>query len=105
MGLVMEIVRSLLPIAIAGGGVISVIKRLEYQHKQGTLGKKKIKNAQNLLDSLIPMGMLFGGFIGVFLGMFSSISPLTSVSLGIGLGYLSGYFAYEVYTKNGESSP
>lgn len=103
MGLAMEIVRIVLPIAIMGGVVIFVIKRLEHKHKQGTLGKKKTKSSQNLLDSLIPMGMLFGCLIGVILGMFSSISSLYTVSLGAGIGYLFGYFAYEIYSKKGSN--
>lgn len=103
MGVVMEIVRIVLPIALIGGVVIFVIKRLEHKHKQGTLGKKKTKGAQYLLDSLIPIGMLVGCAIGVILGMFSPISQLTTGSLGAGIGYLFGYFAYEIYSKIGNN--
>ena len=104
MGVIMEITRIVLPIAITGGIVVFVIKRLEHKHKQGTLGKKKTKGAQNLLDSLIPIGALLGCLVGVMLGMFSSISTGYTITLGAGIGYLFGYFAYEIYSKTGESS-
>lgn len=80
MGLVMEIARIVLPVAIIGGIVVFVIKRLEHKHKRGTLGKKETKAAQNLLDSLIPIGMLFGSLGGVTFGMIFPISQLTAVS-------------------------
>lgn len=103
MGLAMEIVRIVLPIAIVGGIGVFVVLRLKHKYNKGTLGKMKTKSAQNLLDSLIPMGMLFGGLIGVILGIFSSISSLYTVSLGAGIGYLFGYFAYEIYSKKGSN--
>ena len=103
MGLIMEIARIVLPIVIVGGIVVFVIKRLEYKHNQGTLGKKKTKGAQNLLDSLIPLGMLFGCAVGVILSMFFPISLLSTLSLGAGIGLLFGYFAYEIYCKKEES--
>ena len=52
------------------GIVVFVIKRLEHKYKNGKLGKKKSKEAQNLLDSLIPIGMLVGCIIGLIFGMF-----------------------------------
>lgn len=100
MGIVMEVVRIvLLPVAINGGIAVFVIKRLEYKYKQGTLGKKKSKSAQNLLDILMPLGMLFGSTIGVMVSMFLQISLLPAISLGAGIGLLFGYFAYEFYSK------
>lgn len=104
MGLVMEIVRIVLPIVIVGGIGVFVVKRLKHKYNQGNLGKKKTKGAQDLLDSLIPIGMVLGCFVGVILGMFSPISQLTTISLGTGIGYLIGYFAYEIYSKKEESS-
>ena len=103
MELVMEIARIVLPLVIVGAIAVFVIKRLEHKHKQGKLGKKKTKGAQVLLDSLIPLGMLFGCAIGIIWGMFFSISLLSSVSLGAGIGYLFGYFAYEIYSKKGNN--
>ncbi|MFS0644039.1 hypothetical protein [Siminovitchia sp. 179-K 8D1 HS] len=92
------------PVVIVGGIVVFVIQRLQHKYNQGSLGKKKTKGAQNLLDSLIPMGMLFGCAVGVILGMLFPISLAFTVSLGAGIGYLFGYLAYEVYSKKGEYS-
>ncbi|EEK57772.1 hypothetical protein bcere0004_8870 [Bacillus cereus BGSC 6E1] len=63
------------------------------------MGKKKSKNAQILLDSFIPMGMLVGCIIGLIFGMFFPDYSLLAVSLGAGIGYLFGFFAYEFYSK------
>ncbi|MBS4189778.1 hypothetical protein KHA94_06090 [Bacillus sp. FJAT-49705] len=95
MGFVMAIA----PVVIVGGIVVFVIERLKHKYNQGNLGKKKSKGAQDLLDSLIPIGMLFGCAIGVILGMFFPLPLLSTVSLGTGIGYLFGYFAYEIYSK------
>ncbi|MGN7402512.1 hypothetical protein ACTHO0_21915 [Cytobacillus praedii] len=103
MGVVMEVLRSVLPVVINGGIAVFVIKRLEHQYKQGNLGKKKSKAAQNLLNSLIPLGMLIGCTIGVIVSMFLPISLLPAVSLGAGIGLLFGYFAFEIYSREGES--
>jgi len=99
MGLVMAIA----PVVIVGGIVVYVIERLKHKYNQGNLGKKKSKGAQDLLDSLIPMGMLFGCAIGVIFGMFFPISLVFTVSLGAGIGYLFGFFAYEIYSKKGNN--
>lgn len=104
MELVMEIMRIVLPIPIVGGIGLFVIFRLKNKYKKGNLGKKKSKSAQNILDSLIPLGMLFGCLIGVILSIFSPTSSLSTVSLGAGIGLLFGYFAYVIYSKIGESS-
>lgn len=84
--------------------VIFVIKRLQYKYKQGTLGKKKSKNSQMLLDSLIPFGMLIGTVVSLFFSMYSQIAFLNGISLGSGIGLLFGYFAYEIYSSNKYSS-
>jgi len=99
MELFMRILGVVLPIAIVGGIVVFVVKRLEHKHKQGKLGKKKSKDAQNLLDSLMPLGMLFGCVVGVILSMFFSFSLLPTLIFGSGIGLLLGYFAYEIYSK------
>ena len=52
---------------------------------------RKIKNAQILLDSFIPMGMLVGCIIGLIFGMFFPDYSLLAVSLGAGIGYLFGF--------------
>ncbi|WP_445291320.1 hypothetical protein, partial [Bacillus cereus] len=91
------------PVVIVGGIVVFVIKRLEHKYKNGKLGKKKSPKAQLLLDSFIPMGMLVGCMIGLIFGIFFPNFALLSVSLGAGIGYLFGYFAYEFYSKTGNN--
>ncbi|WP_078598126.1 hypothetical protein [Evansella clarkii] len=86
------------PVFIVGVIVVFVIKRLNHKHKQGLLIEKKSKSAQNLVNSLIPIGMLFGGAAGVIIGMFFPVSLLFTFSIGTGAGYLAGYIAYEIYS-------
>ncbi|WP_100012716.1 hypothetical protein [Lentibacillus sediminis] len=97
----MEFLTAIAPVLIAGAIAVFVIYRLKHKYNQGNLGKKKSKSAQNVLDSLIPMGMVFGCAIGVILSIFFPVTMLTSVSLGAAIGYLLGYFAYEIYSKMG----
>lgn len=97
MGMVMAI----MPVVIVAGIVVYVIESLKHMYNQGNLGKKKSKGAQDLLDSLIPIGMLFGCALGVVLGIFFVHSRLLLVSLGAGIGYLLGFFAYKSYSKKG----
>ncbi|ETI69059.1 hypothetical protein BAVI_09876 [Neobacillus vireti LMG 21834] len=87
----MWLVMAITPVVIVGGIVVYVIERLKHKYNQGNLGKKKSKGAQDLLDSLIPMGMLFGCAIGVIFGMFFPISLVFTVSIGAGIGYLFGF--------------
>ena len=95
----MDIILIVLPIAIGGAIALFVIKRLKAKQKQGTLGKKETTEAQTLLDSLIPLGMIFGSAVGVLLGIVFSISLSNAILLGAGIGMLIGYFAYEFYSK------
>ncbi|GAB6564079.1 hypothetical protein ACIG6B_16075 [Bacillus mobilis] len=99
----MWFISAIAPVVIVGGIVVFVMKRMERKYNEGTLGKKKSKEAQNLLDSLIPIGMLVGCIIGLIFGMFFPDFSLLSVSLGSGIGYLFGYFAYETYSKTGDN--
>ncbi|OSY12053.1 hypothetical protein [Bacillus mycoides] len=99
----MWFISAIAPVVIVGGIVVYVIKRMEHKYKEGTLGKKKSKEAQNLLDSLIPMGMFVGCMIGLIFGTFFPDFSLLSVSLGAGIGYLFGFFAYEFYSKTGNN--
>ncbi|MFU1888403.1 alcohol dehydrogenase catalytic domain-containing protein [Bacillus wiedmannii] len=85
------------------GIVVYVIGRLKNKYDNGTLGKKKSKNAQVLLDSLIPIGMLLGCIIGLIFGMFFPDYSLLAVSLEAAIGYLFGFFAYEFYSKAGNN--
>ncbi|WP_074594328.1 hypothetical protein [Bacillus cereus] len=99
----MWLISAIWPIILVGGIVVFVIKRLEHKYKHGNLGKKKSKEAQLLLDSFIPIGMLVGCIIGLIFGMFSPDFSLLSVSLGAGIGYLFGFFAYEFYSKTAKN--
>ncbi|PGT57262.1 hypothetical protein COD86_24375 [Bacillus cereus] len=99
----MWFISAIWPVILVGGIVVFVIKKLEHKYKNGKLGKKKSQKAQNLLDSLIPMGMLVGCMIGLIFGMFFPEFSLLSFSLGAGIGYLFGYFAYEIYSKTGDN--
>ncbi|MEG7965648.1 MULTISPECIES: hypothetical protein [Bacillus cereus group] len=99
----MWLLTAIAPVLIAGGIVVYVIGRLKHTYNNGTLGKKKSKKAQVLLDSFIPIGMLVGCIIGLIFGMFFPDFSLLSVSLGSGIGYLFGYFAYEIYSKTGNN--
>ncbi|MBP2079315.1 hypothetical protein [Oceanobacillus polygoni] len=102
MGLALEVVSILLPVVIAGGIAVFVVIRMKHKYKKGTLGKKKSKGAQSLLDSLIPLGMMIGCALAVLLSIFFPISLLSTIGLGAGIGLLFGYFAYEIYSKKGE---
>ncbi|ADK03717.1 TPA: hypothetical protein QCU10_002077 [Bacillus anthracis] len=99
----MWLLTAIAPVVIVGGIVVYVIGRLKNKYNNGTLGKKKSKNAQVLLDSFIPMGMLVGCIIGLIFGMFFPDYSLLTVSLGAGIGYLFGFFAYEFYSKAGNN--
>ncbi|MCI3146452.1 hypothetical protein C5137_09000 [Bacillus cereus] len=99
----MWLLKAIAPVVIAGGIVVYVIGSLKHKYNNGNLGKKKSKNAQILLDSLIPIGMLVGCMIGLIFGIFFPNFALLSVSLGAGIGYLFGYFAYEFYSKTGNN--
>lgn len=55
---------------------------------------------KDLIDSLIPLGMIFGGAIGVIIGMFfEPISQVFSIALGGGIGLLLGSIAYGFYSR------
>lgn len=103
MEITLDMMRTLLPIIIVGGIVVFVILRMKYKYDNGTLGKKKTKGTQNLLDSLIPFGMMIGSAMAVLLNIFFPISLLTAITWGPGLGLLFGYFAYELYSKKQDS--
>ncbi|MFD6510091.1 MULTISPECIES: hypothetical protein [unclassified Bacillus (in: firmicutes)] len=98
----MWLITVIAPVVIVGGIVVYVIGRLKHKYNNGNLGKKKSKNAQVLLDSLIPMGMLLGCLIGIIVDIFFPDYSLFTVGLGAGIGYLFGFFAYEIYSKTGK---
>ncbi|WP_078380726.1 hypothetical protein [Sutcliffiella halmapala] len=103
MGFALEIASILLPLIIVGGIAVFVVFRMKHKYKKGTLGKKKSKGAQNLLDSLMPLGMISGCAVAVLLSIFTPIPLLSTIVLGAGIGLLFGYFAYEIYSNKGDS--
>src|SRR5699024_4792111 len=103
MGLALEIARIVLPLIIVGGIAVFVILRMKYKYETDTLGKKETKGAQNLLDSSIPFGLLIRFAVAVTLSMYSPISLLSAITWGPAVGFLFGYFAYEIYGKKEES--
>lgn len=103
MDLVLGIMRAVFPIIVMGGIAILVILRMKHKYKKGTLGKKKTQGAQILLDSLMPFGMMIGLAVAVLLSLFSSIPLHSTIAWGPGIGFLFGYFAYEIYSKKEES--
>ncbi|MGG0716449.1 hypothetical protein ABE096_02455 [Robertmurraya massiliosenegalensis] len=103
MGLASEIGRILLPFVIVCGIAVFVVIRMKHKYTKGTLGKKKSKNAQNLLNNLITLGMMIGCALGVLISIYFPIPLLSTISLGAGIGLLFGYFAYEIYSKQEES--
>lgn len=61
---------------------------------------KKSSDTKVLIDSLIPLGMIFGTAIGVVFGMFFKPNFLVfTIVLGAGIGYLSGVIAYVIFSK------
>lgn len=99
MELAIEIFLIVLPILIVGGISLFVIKKLQAKQKQGTLGRKKTQEAQILLDSSIPLGMLVGSMTGLVFSMIFPIPMGTAIALGAGAGLLGGYFVYVAYSK------
>lgn len=95
----MEIMRILLPLVIVGGIAVFVVTRLKNKSKKGTLGKKKTKNAQILLDSLIPLGLLAGCLIGLVFSLLFPFQLSFVLTFGAAFGLLAGYFAYEFYSN------
>ena len=102
MRLALDTALAVLPLVIVGGIGLFIILRLKYRSNKGTLGKKKSKNAQNLLDSLIPFGMMIGFAVSATLSTFTPLSLLSTTTWGSGIGMLFGYFAYEFYGKKEE---
>ena len=103
MDLFLEITRIVLPVVIVGGIGVFVILRMKHKYKKGTLGKKKTRSAQNILDSLVPFGMMIGLAVAIILSIFTPFSLLSAITWGPGIGMLFGYFAYEIYGKKEDS--
>lgn len=102
MSLTLEIMHIFLPLVLVCGIAVFVVLRMIHKTKKGTLGKKKTRGAQNLLDSLIPLGMVIGFIAAIFVSLLLPIALLSSIAWGPGIGLLFGYFAYEIYSKKKE---
>lgn len=100
MDSISEIMSIILPLIIVAMIAIFVVLRMVDKNKKGTLGRKQSEKAQNILDSLIPLGAVAGSIIALILSLFTAVSILTAVTLGPAIGLLLGYFAYEIYSKN-----
>ncbi len=94
-----EIVNIILPLIIVSGIVIFVVFRMAYKTKRGTLGRKQSKKEQNILDSLIPFGMIAGFIIALILSLFQAIPLMYTIGMGPGIGLLLGYVGYEIYSR------
>lgn len=103
MQAVFVMVRILLPILVAGAIVVFVVKRLDEKTKRSALPKKSSKNAQVLLDSMIPLGMLAGSLVGLAVSSMTSVPLGLAFSMGAAAGLLGGYFAYEGYGAKEEN--
>ncbi|MCA0170906.1 hypothetical protein LCD38_03050, partial [Bacillus sp. RAR_GA_16] len=57
------------------------------------------RSAQNILDSLIPFGIMIGLAVSLLLSIFSLFSFLSAITWGPGIGMLVGYVAYEIFSK------
>ncbi|WP_208559202.1 hypothetical protein [Marinilactibacillus kalidii] len=99
MALLLEIVHIIFPIIFVGIVVIFVIHKIKSKSIKGTLGKKRTQQAQTLLDSLIPLGMLLGLLFAILSSLFFSISLLSAIPIGAAIGLLIGYVAYEIYSR------
>ena len=87
----MWFISALAPIVIVGGIVVFVMKRMERQYKEETLGKKKIKRSSKLIRHFHTYRnacRLCNWFD--FRHVFPDFS-LLSISLGSGIGYLFGF--------------
>ncbi|ARD49589.1 hypothetical protein SporoP33_01540 [Sporosarcina sp. P33] len=100
----MDIVQIVFPLILVGGIIIFVIKRLDRKNKAGVFAKKSSQNAQVLLDSLIPLGMIFGSAASLVLSIIFPFPILSSISIGAAVGLLAGYFAYQSYGRTNEVS-
>lgn len=103
METVIDIFLIVLPIIVVGAIALFVILKLKGKQARGELGKRDSTSAQTLLDSMIPLGMIFGTGLGVVFSMLLPFSLGNGITFGAGLGFLGGYFAYDYYSKQGET--
>ena len=102
MEFLMEMLKIVWPILLAGVISLFIILRLKSKFKGKT--SDEITKEQIVGAYFMPFGMILGGIVSTIYSMFSSDSLLTNLSMGPGIGFLFGYFAYEVYSRKGEST-
>ena len=96
MEFLMEMLKIVWPILLAGVISLFIILRLKSKFKGKT--SDDITREQIVGAYFMPFGLI----LGTIYSMFSSVPLLTSI--GPGIGFLFGYFAYEVYSRKGEST-
>lgn len=101
---VLAIILAVLPVIIVGVIALFVIKKMKHKSENGTPGRKKTKQAQEWMASLLPLGMLFGLLTGMAVSILFTVSFFYTISLGSGIGLLMGYVVYERYSRNEEES-
>ena len=92
----MEMLKIVWPLLLTGVISLFIILRLKRKFKGKT--SEDITKEQIVGGYFMPIGLV----LGTVYSLFSSI-PLIN-SLGPSIGFLFGYFAYEVYSRKGEST-
>ena len=92
----MEMLEIVWPLVLTAAIVIFIILRLKSKFKGKT--SDDITREEIVGGYFMPIGLV----LGTVYSLFSSI-PLIN-SLGPSIGFLFGYFAYEVYSRKGEST-
>ena len=96
MEFLMEMLKIVWPLLLTGVISVFIILRLKSKFKGRTsddITKEEIVGAY-----FMPIGLV----LGTMYSLFSSVPLITS--LGPSFGFLFGYFAYEVYSRKGEST-
>ena len=102
MEFLMEMLKIVWPLLLTGAISLFIILRLKRKFKGRT--SNDVTREEIVGAYFMPFGMILGGIVSTIYSMFSSDSLLTNVSMGPGIGFLFGYFAYEVYSRKGEST-
>ena len=96
MELLVEILKIVWSILLAGVISMFIILRLKSKFKGKT--SDDITKEQIVGAYFMPFGMI----LGAIYSLFSSVPLITT--LGPSIGFLFGYFAYEVYSRKGEGA-
>ena len=102
MEFLMEMLEIVWPILLTGVISLFIILRLKRKFKGRT--SNDVTREEIVGAYFMPFGMILGLIVSTIYSIFSSDSLLTNISMGPGIGFLFGYFAYEVYSRKGESA-